>query len=55
MTKVAMKNSIQMDMIYHMDMWHECLAYGNHEEAEMHRKGYEEAKRELKKMKEGEN
>lgn len=51
MTTTAMKNSIQMDMVYHMDMWHECLAVGNHEEAEKHRKGYEEAKRELKELK----
>ena len=54
MTMRELKNSWTMDMVYHLDMWHECLAYGKHGEAEMHRKAYEEAKRELKKMK-GEN
>lgn len=51
LSEAGIRNSWQYDMIYHLDMWHECLAYGQYEEAEMHRKGYEEAKRELKKMK----
>lgn len=51
LSEAGITNSWQYDMVYHLDMWHECLAYGKYEEAEMHRKGYEEAKREWKKMK----
>ena len=49
--ELAMRNSEQWEMVYHMDMWHEYLAYGMYEEAEKERKAYYECKRNLERMK----